>query len=496
MKAKPLDPSEKLINISEMPERAKPAFKGMTQLNRVRSRVYESAFFSANNILLCAPTKTGKTNVSVLTILQQLALNKNDGGSFNHSNYKIVYVAPMRALVAELVKLLTIDEIHLLHDNKGPVLESIIARTVRRTKTTKEHIRYRPVLENGLLHFDNGYRPVQLSQQYIGIEEGDSKNCLSIRDIALENDTLGRFLKEEGVSLEILQSHTDMVTSNDFKDLLPYGFAIHHADMTRVLVSTATLAWGVNLLARTVIIEGTQIYNPKKGAWTELSPLDIMRMLGRAGRPQYDSYGEGIIITEIASELCKMLKKPATIFLCYEILHPMIPFVVLLSASRLLQVMVDVISSNGWLQKIWLSDAKRTLEKVLKRCLIWWKWRMMKGMSLADVGCGVGLEQDLQGRTEVGPVYSNRCPKAKEEGWWLVLEAGKKTYTLYFMCDSCMGCDREYSFTVDVKEAGKETVGNLVSLVTSACMETKKAALQESSKLKALPNHLFKVRDD
>lgn len=29
---------------------------------------------------------------------------------------------------------------------------------------------YRPVLENGLLHFDNGYRPVQLSQQYIGIE--------------------------------------------------------------------------------------------------------------------------------------------------------------------------------------------------------------------------------------------------------------------------------------------------------------------------------------
>lgn len=41
----------------------------------------------------------------------------------------------------QLVKLLTIDEIHLLHDNKGPVLESIIARTVRRTKTTKEHIR-------------------------------------------------------------------------------------------------------------------------------------------------------------------------------------------------------------------------------------------------------------------------------------------------------------------------------------------------------------------
>ena len=31
--------------------------------------------------------------------------------------------------------------------------------------------------------------------------------------------------------------------------------------------------------------------------WIELSPLDVMQMLGRAGRPQYDSHGEGIILT-------------------------------------------------------------------------------------------------------------------------------------------------------------------------------------------------------
>ncbi len=64
-----------------------------------------------------------------------------------------------------------------------------------------------------------------------------------------------------------------------------------------MLVSTATLAWGVNLPAHTVIIKGTQVYNPVKGGWDELSPLDVMQMFGRAGRPQYDSYGEGIIIT-------------------------------------------------------------------------------------------------------------------------------------------------------------------------------------------------------
>ena len=57
-------------------------------------------------------------------------------------------------------------------------------------------------------------------------------------------------------------------------------------------MSTATLAWGVNLPAHTVIIKGTQIYNPVKGAWDELSPQDVMQMMGRAGRPQYDSFGE------------------------------------------------------------------------------------------------------------------------------------------------------------------------------------------------------------
>ncbi|CAF2084606.1 unnamed protein product, partial [Brassica rapa] len=33
-------------------------------------------------------------------------------------------------------------------------------------------------------------------------------------------------------------------------------------------------------------------------------------------------------------------------------------------------------------------------------------------------------------------------------------EAGEKSYTLYLMCDSYLGCDHEYSFSVDVKESG------------------------------------------
>lgn len=94
----------------------------------------------------------------------------------------------------------------------------------------------------------------------------------------------------------------------------------------------------------------------------------------------------------------------------------------------------------------------------------------------------VNLERDLEGREEMGPVDAPRFPRAKEEGWWLVVGdtksneliaikrvsfqrkakvklefaapsvPGKKVYTLYFMCDSYMGCDQEYSFSLDVRE--------------------------------------------
>lgn len=421
--AKKTVPEAEIVPIASLPLWAQQAFPGATSLNPVQSRCYPVAFGEDDPMLLCAPTGAGKTNVAMLTILHELSKWRDERtGAFDLMAFKIVYVAPMKALVAEqaanfrdrlapfgvivneltgdsqltkaqiaetqiivttpekwdvisrkstdtsytnLVRLMIVDEIHLLHDDRGPVLESIVARTIRRMEQLNDPVRlvglsatlpnYKDVAtflrvnpKKGLFYFESSYRPCPLQQEFIGITEKKAirrlqvmnevtyektldqagknqvlifthsrketaKTAKFIRDRAMENDTLSQFLPQSGASREVLQTELENVKDANLKDVLPYGFGIHHAGMSRpdrqlvedlfqdghlqVLVSTATLAWGVNLPAHTVIIKGTQIYNPEKGRWTEITPQDMLQMLGRAGRPQYDTFGEGIIIT-------------------------------------------------------------------------------------------------------------------------------------------------------------------------------------------------------
>lgn len=365
-----------LVAISSMPAWAHKAFPSATRLNPVQSKCYPIAFGSDEPMLLCAPTGAGKTNVAMLTILHELEKWRNpQTGEFDLSAFKIVYVAPMKALVAEqaqgfrdrlepygivvkeltgdsqltkaqisetqvivttpekwdvvshkssdtsytnLVRLMIVDEIHLLHDDRGPVLEAIVARTIRRMEHVGEPVRlvglsatlpnYRDVAtflrvnpNRGLFYFDGSYRPAPLAQLYIGIKatkaikrlhvmnevtyekaaehvaanqvlifvhsrKETAKTAKHIKDTALEKDELARFLPIEPAGtrqmlLDLANGTGDqgeaLVADADLRELIQYGFGIHHAGMSRpdrdlveelfrkgvlkVLVSTATL---------------------------------------------------------------------------------------------------------------------------------------------------------------------------------------------------------------------------------------------------------------
>ena len=101
--------------------------------------------------------------------------------------------------------------------------------------------------------------------------------------------------------------------SKDIRQLLPMGLGVHHAGMARsdrnlmerlfgegvlrVLCCTATLAWGVNLPAAAVVIKGTQVYSSQHGRFVDLGILDVLQIFGRAGRPQFEDVGIGMICT-------------------------------------------------------------------------------------------------------------------------------------------------------------------------------------------------------
>lgn len=55
------------------------------------------------NVLLCAPTGAGKTNVALLCMMREIGKHINADGTINIDEFKIIYIAPMRSLVQEMV---------------------------------------------------------------------------------------------------------------------------------------------------------------------------------------------------------------------------------------------------------------------------------------------------------------------------------------------------------------------------------------------------------
>ncbi|MEM3641374.1 MAG: DEAD/DEAH box helicase, partial [Candidatus Bathyarchaeia archaeon] len=113
-------------------------------------------------------------------------------------------------------------------------------------------------------------------------------------------------------------------------ELVKCGVAFHHAGLggghrkliedsfrdgkIKVLTATPTLAFGVNLPARTVVIQDYRRYEPGYGYYP-ISVLEYKQMAGRAGRPKYDKFGEAVLIAKTADETDYLMEN-------YILAHP------------------------------------------------------------------------------------------------------------------------------------------------------------------------------
>jgi replicative superfamily II helicase len=63
----------------------------------------QTGYYTNENLLVCAPTGAGKTNIAMIAVLREIGLHLH-GGVLAKDGFKIVYVAPMKALAAEVTR--------------------------------------------------------------------------------------------------------------------------------------------------------------------------------------------------------------------------------------------------------------------------------------------------------------------------------------------------------------------------------------------------------
>jgi helicase len=114
--------------------------------------------------------------------------------------------------------------------------------------------------------------------------------------------------------VEILKEGDDTELNRTLSSTVAKGVGFHHAGLgaksrqivekafrngiVKILFATPTLAAGVNLPARRVIITSIFRYDYQYGGNVPMSVLQYKQICGRAGRPAYDKYGEAIIIAD------------------------------------------------------------------------------------------------------------------------------------------------------------------------------------------------------
>ncbi|KAF1957066.1 P-loop containing nucleoside triphosphate hydrolase protein [Byssothecium circinans] len=400
-----------LIQPNVLPDRLRTLFPYPT-FNAVQSKCFDHLYKSDDNFVLASPTGSGKTVILEFAICRAIAMNAT-------GQYKIVYQAPMKALCSErqrdwqkkfgplglncveltgdsnaadlknvqsaniivttpekwdsvtrkwkdheklmrLIKLFLIDEVHILKENRGAILEAVVSRMksvgtdvrfVALSATIPNFVDVATWLGRNSIEphepamnekFGEEFRPVKLRKHVCGY--GGNPN-----DFAFEKtldsqlpEVIKRYTERKPIMIFCNTRKSTVATARllanwwatrhpmdrpwnapstaltfndrDLRECAASGVAFHHGGVDAnhrlavekaflnneigVICCTSTLAVGVNLPCHMVIIKNTVAY--VDGELQEYSDLEIMQMLGRAGRPQFENSAVAVIMTRQA----------------------------------------------------------------------------------------------------------------------------------------------------------------------------------------------------
>ena len=252
------------------------------------------------------------------------------------------------------------DEIHLMHeDDRGPTMEMLLAM-LRKLNPTVQILGLSATINNAIEIADwlgaklikNDWRPVELregvySEGRIMFASGKDRSVPEHKDVvfALAKQIIDEggqclvfvgtrrsaestarkiagMLGVEGIKTGV-EEDEDVGLYKRLRWCLERGTAFHHAGLDskyrkavedgfrsgelKCLAATPTLAAGINLPARRVVVRDMKRYDPLTGS-RYLPVLFVKQACGRAGRPHLDPYGEAILMARSDAEAEHMME--------------------------------------------------------------------------------------------------------------------------------------------------------------------------------------------
>jgi len=273
----------------------------------------------------------------------------------------------------ERLSVVVADEVHLIHDpSRGPTLEVLLAR-IRTINPRCQIIALSATIQNSkeiaewldAEHVTSDFRPVELKEGVFldgevtytdnskesfphlddpvvsvvnaSVEAGEQSLVFVNTRRSTESlaERLGLYLSEnipnedlmalKVVATRVSRGETESTHVGDkLANCISSGVAFHHAGLSpthrravetafkdrkiKCIVATPTLAAGINLPAKRVVVRDVRRYDSNYGN-VPIPVLEIKQMMGRAGRPKYDTEGQAILVAKTEEQRSELMER-------------------------------------------------------------------------------------------------------------------------------------------------------------------------------------------